>query len=101
MNNFLNQFPQIGVVMYPNSLGVAQLTAITVGIWNLGCLCSAVMTVFLADRFGRKSLMTIGLVLLLIGQIIQASSFAWGQFLAGRFIAGLGECHMAAISDIG
>lgn len=91
VNNFLNQFPQIGVVMHPDSLGVAQLTAITVGIWNLGCLCSAVMTIFLADRFGRKSLMFIGLVLLLIGQIIQASSFAWGQFLAGRFIAGLGE----------
>lgn len=88
---FLHQFPQIGVVMKPDSLKVAQLTAFTVAIWNLGCLCSAVMTVFFADRLGRKTLMFIGLVFLLIGQIIQASSFAWAQFLVGRFVAGIGE----------
>ncbi|KAK4505965.1 hypothetical protein PRZ48_003930 [Zasmidium cellare] len=91
VQNFLHRFTQVGVVNFPDSLKVAQMTAITVGIWNLGCLCSAVLTIFLSDRFGRKSLMFVGLVLLLIGQIIQATSFAWGQFLAGRFIAGLGN----------
>lgn len=91
VNAFLNQFPQIGVVMHPDSLKVAQLTAITVGIWNLGCLFSAVLTIFFSDRFGRKSLMSVGLVFLLIGQIIQASAFHWSQFLVGRFVAGIGE----------
>lgn len=91
VNAFLHQFPQIGVVMYPHSLKVAQLTAFTVGIWNLGCLCSAVLTVFFADAFGRKTLMFVGLVFLLVGQILQCTSFAWSQFLVGRFVAGFGE----------
>ena len=91
VNAFLDQFPQIGVVKYPHSLHVAQLTSFTVAVWNLGCLTTAIVTVFLGDRFGRKTLMLNGLVLLLIGQIIQATSFQWGQFIAGRLIAGFGK----------
>lgn len=89
--SFLHLFPQIGVLFKPGDLGVAQLTGFTVAIWNLGCFCSAMVSVFIGDKFGRKKLIYFGLGFLLIGEIIQCSAFQWGQFVAGRFVAGFGN----------
>ncbi|CAK3972977.1 Sugar transporter STL1 [Lecanosticta acicola] len=89
--SFLTQFPQIGVLFKPGDLHVAQLTGFTVAIWNLGCFVSAMVAIFVGDILGRKKMMYIGLAVLLIGEIIQCSAFQWGQFVAGRFIAGFGN----------
>lgn len=72
-------------------LHISQLEGFTVAIWNLGCLVAAVIAIFIGDRLGRKKMIGMGLVLLLVGQILQASSFQWAQFLVGRFVAGLGN----------
>lgn len=88
---FLRQFPQIGVLFKPGDLHVAQLTGFTVAVWNLGCFVSAMVALFVGDRLGRKRMMYVGLVVLCIGEIIQCASFQWGQFVAGRFIAGFGN----------
>jgi hypothetical protein len=52
---------------------------------------SAILTIFIGDRLGRKRTIFAGLTFLLIGEIIQCSSFSYGQFLAGRAIAGFGN----------
>jgi MFS family permease len=89
--SFLNQFPESAVPSYPGNLQVANNLGLTVGIWNLGCLVSAVVAIFIGDRLGRKKIVFTGLLLLLVGEIIQCTAFHWGQFVAGRFIAGLGN----------
>jgi len=89
--SFLNQFPESAVPTYPGNLQVANNLGLTVGIWNLGCLVSAVVAIFIGDRLGRKKIVFTGLLLLLVGEIIQCTAFHWGQFVAGRFIAGLGN----------
>lgn len=61
-----------------------------VGVWNLGCFVSAILTIFLGDYLGRKKTLMMGLTFWVIGEIIQTSSYSFGQFIAGRAIAGFG-----------
>jgi sugar porter (SP) family MFS transporter len=89
--SFRKQFPQADTIGFPESAHVANLQGLTVGIWNLGCFVSAILTIFLGDRIGRKKTMLMGLTFLAIGEIIQASSYSWSQFLVGRSIAGFGN----------
>lgn len=46
---------------------------------------------FLGQFLGRKQTIILGLVLMAVGKIIQASSYSFGQLVAGRFIAGFGN----------
>ena len=59
-------------------------------MWNLGCFVSAILTIFLGDYLGRKKTLYMGLAFWVIGEIIQSSSYSFGQFIAGRAIAGFG-----------
>lgn len=89
--SFLGEFPQIAVLFNPGNLHKAQLLGFTVAIWNLGCMVSALFAIFIGDRLGRKKMIYLGLGLLLIGEIVQCTSFSWGQLVAGRLIAGFGN----------
>ncbi|ORY08357.1 and other transporter-domain-containing protein [Clohesyomyces aquaticus] len=87
---FLERFPQIDTINN-SSLHNARLQGITVGTWNLGCFASAILTIFVGDVLGRRRTLMLGLVLWMIGEIIQCSSYSFAQLLAGRFIAGFGN----------
>lgn len=89
--SFRRQFPQTDTIGRPDDYNVANLQGITVGIWNLGCFFSAILTIMIGDKLGRKKTMLMGLTFLAIGEIIQAASFSWPQFLVGRAIAGWGN----------
>lgn len=88
---FRKQFPQVDTIGNPGSLHVATIQGITVGAWNIGCFLSCMITIFWGDLIGRKKTIFIGLTLHAIGEIVQASSFTFGQFIAGRVIAGFGN----------
>jgi sugar porter (SP) family MFS transporter len=49
------------------------------------------ITIFWGDLIGRRKTIFLGTTFLIIGEIIQASSFSYGQFIAGRVIAGFGN----------
>lgn len=89
--SFRRQFPQTDTIGRPDDYNFANLQGITVGIWNLGCFFSAILTIMIGDKLGRKRTMLMGLTFLAIGEIIQAASFNWPQFLVGRAIAGWGN----------
>jgi sugar porter (SP) family MFS transporter len=91
MPSFRRQFPQTDTIGRPDDYNVANLQGLTVGIWNLGCFFSAILTIVIGDRLGRRKTMLMGLTFLAIGEIIQATSFSWSQFLVGRAIAGWGN----------
>lgn len=69
---------------------------ITVAVWNIGCFASAVLTIFLSDLLGRKKTLMLGIAFLVAGKVIQASSYSYGQYIAGRFIAGFGNGFTAS-----
>ncbi|KAF2267767.1 hypothetical protein CC78DRAFT_591201 [Lojkania enalia] len=87
---FLDRFPQVNTINN-DSLNNARLQGITVGTWNLGCFASAIIAVFIGDTIGRRKQLILGLSIWIIGEIIQSSSYSFGQFIAGRFIAGFGN----------
>jgi len=89
--SFRQQFPQTDTIGRPDDYNVANLQGLTVGIWNLGCFFSAILTIMIGDKLGRRKTMLMGLTFLAIGEIIQATSFSWAQFLVGRAIAGWGN----------
>jgi sugar porter (SP) family MFS transporter len=91
MPSFRRQFPQTDTIGRPDDYNVANLQGLTVGIWNLGCFFSAILTIVIGDKLGRRKTMLMGLTFLAIGEIIQAASFSWPQFLVGRAIAGWGN----------
>ncbi|KAK0347951.1 hypothetical protein LTR91_005831 [Friedmanniomyces endolithicus] len=88
---FRRQFPQVDTIGNPGSLHVATIQGITVAAWNIGCFISAMLTIFWGDVIGRKKTIFLGTTFLMIGEIIQATSFSYGQFVAGRVIAGFGN----------
>jgi len=61
-----------------------------VGTWNIGCLLSAILTIFIGDYLGRRKTLMLGLVIWMIGEIIQCSSYSFTQLIVGRAVAGFG-----------
>ena len=45
----------------------------------------------MSNVLGRKGSIVSGLVLEIIGRIIQTSAYSPGQYVAGRFVAGIGN----------
>ncbi|KAH7115921.1 hypothetical protein B0J11DRAFT_113492 [Dendryphion nanum] len=87
---FLARFPQIDTINNSSARN-ARLQGITVGTWNLGCFASAILTIFIGDYLGRRKTLMLGLAIWVIGEIVQCTSYSFGQFIAGRFIAGFGN----------
>ncbi|KAF9728745.1 hypothetical protein PMIN04_012569 [Paraphaeosphaeria minitans] len=92
---FLERFPQVDTINN-DSYHNAKVQGAVVGTWNLGCFVSAILTIFLGDYLGRKKTLMVGLTFWVIGEIIQSSSYSFGQFIAGRAIAGFGNGFITA-----
>ncbi|USP78843.1 hypothetical protein yc1106_06117 [Curvularia clavata] len=90
VQQFLSRFPQVDVVNDP-SFHDAWVTGLTVGTWNLGCIVSAIATIFIGDLLGRRKTLILGLSFWVIGEIIQTSSYSFPQFIVGRAVAGFGN----------
>ncbi|GAB7353134.1 hypothetical protein MBLNU459_g3671t1 [Dothideomycetes sp. NU459] len=91
VSTFRAQFPELDTIGNPGDAHVANIQGITVATWNIGCFVSAILAIFLGQFLGRKRMIILGLVIMAIGKVIQASSFSFGQLIAGRFIAGFGN----------
>lgn len=60
-------------------------------MFNLGCVAGAVLTIWIGDYLGRKKTILAGTAIMIVGAILQATSYSWAQLLVGRFIAGFGN----------
>ncbi|KAK9458417.1 general substrate transporter [Dipodascopsis uninucleata] len=87
---FLKQFN------YPNDNVISTMTS----VYNLGCFGGSLSTVLLGDILGRPRTLITGTTWILIGAIIQASSYSRAQIYAGRVIAGIGTGMNTATAGI-
>ncbi|OJJ55387.1 hypothetical protein ASPSYDRAFT_183410 [Aspergillus sydowii CBS 593.65] len=62
-----------------------------VALFNIGCLGGCLIAAIWGNRLGRKRTITLGCVTMIIGGVIQASTFGAGQLIAGRIISGIGN----------
>ncbi|CAI7576453.1 unnamed protein product [Penicillium bialowiezense] len=90
--SWVKTFPQLDTV---NTAGAVEtensrVEGTVIAIFNLGCLFSALGCVFIGDMLGRKKTFMLGLIITIIGSVLQSSSFSLAQLTIGRFITGLG-----------
>nr|POE87907.1 sugar transporter stl1 [Quercus suber] len=89
-------FPRMDIVGQYANIHVAVTVGIVVATWNIGCFFGSIVTFALGDRFGRRDIIILGLLCLLIGKTVQTSSFSLAQYIVGRFIAGTGNGFIAS-----
>lgn len=92
--SFLAHFPQIDTANPPpgsNPSHASNIQGITVGGYTLGCFFGAVATIWLGNMLGRKRTIFTGSSIMVIGAILQASSFGLPQLIVGRLITGFGN----------
>ncbi|EST08561.1 General substrate transporter [Kalmanozyma brasiliensis GHG001] len=88
---FNDEFPATG----GDSHRTTVIQGAVVSCYELGCFFGAVFTLFRGEKIGRRPLMLLGAVLMVIGAIISVTPFkghwALGQFVVGRVVSGLGN----------
>ena len=68
-----------------------SLVAVAVASYNLGCLLGALICIKLGDKLGRRWTIFTGSAIMLLGAMLQASSFHISQLIVGRVITGIGN----------
>lgn len=85
-----------GVVVTSDFLEVHDLVGPTktktlstvTAIYDIGCFLGAILAFTLGDRLGRKKSILLGATIMVVGTILQASSFSLAQMFVGRIILG-------------
>ena len=82
--NGANQYLRAHFALGPAQEGLAGASAI------LGCIPGAMAAGFLGDRFGRRKVLFLCAILYAASGLLSALPRTFGEFLAARFISGLG-----------
>src|SRR6516162_7056467 len=82
--NGANSYLKAHMQLNPAQEGLAAASAI------LGCIPGAMFAGFLSDRFGRKKMLFLCALLYAVSGLLSAIPNTFTQFLAARFISGLG-----------
>ncbi|KAK5400794.1 hypothetical protein LTR06_011254 [Exophiala xenobiotica] len=61
-----------------------------VSTYDIGCILGAIATLFIGDKLGRRKMIGLSCLTVIIGGTIQSASYSLGQMIVGRIIAGLG-----------
>jgi MFS family permease len=60
-------------------------------LYDIGCVVGSIICYFVAERFGRRTMLMTGGTIMIIGTIILSSSYNIAQLIAGRVITGIGN----------
>lgn len=71
--------------------GSANTQAAGVAIYQVGCFLGAVLIFFFGEGWGRRPSTWWGSLIIVIGTAMQAASFGYGLFIAGRVVGGIGN----------
>jgi len=86
---FERVFPE--VVVDSNHPNHATLQSFVVAIYEIGCLVGALSNLWIGDRIGRRKTIMLGGIIMIIGAILQTTSFSYAQMVVARIITGLGN----------
>ncbi|KXN83736.1 Sugar transporter STL1 [Leucoagaricus sp. SymC.cos] len=88
-NQFEKTFPQVKIDdLHKNH---ATLQSLLVAIYELGCLSGALSNLWVGDKLGRRRTIILGGVIMIIGAILQTTSYSYAQMLVARVITGIGN----------
>lgn len=86
---FEKVFPQVVVdSSHPN---YATLQSFVVAIYEIGCLMGALSNLWVGDRLGRRRTIALGGCIMIIGAILQTTSYSYAQLVVARVVTGIGN----------
>ncbi|RGP75393.1 sugar transporter stl1 [Fusarium sporotrichioides] len=68
----------------------ADMIGVIVAIFEIGCFFGAIFAAIWGEKLGRRRSILIGCIVLIIGAILQASSYSRAMMIVGRIVSGLG-----------
>lgn len=96
--SFNEQFPSIDASNKKGTSHEATLQGVAIGLYEIGCLFGALSCLWLGDLLGRRRIIWIGTIIMIIGAAIQCSSYSLAQLIVARIITGVGNgMHTATI----
>jgi MFS family permease len=84
----LQSFVVAVYVSYSASIQVLRTLRL---IQEVGCLLGALSNLWIGDRLGRRKTIFLGGVIMIIGAILQTTSFGYAQMVVARIITGFGN----------
>lgn len=72
---------------YPDADMQGNITA----LYDIGCVVGSIITYFVGERLGRRTLLIMGGSIMIVGTAILASSFSVAQLIVGRIVTGIGN----------
>ncbi|KAL5001565.1 general substrate transporter [Aspergillus recurvatus] len=98
LESFIKYFPTIATNgPYFESLdGAAKSTqstrqGIVVAAYNLGCFAGSIPTIWVGNWLGRRKTIFLGSFIMVIGALLQCTSYDLPQFIIGRLVTGFGN----------
>ncbi|KAK7047782.1 hypothetical protein VNI00_006110 [Paramarasmius palmivorus] len=85
-----------GIIITPHFLETmgnpdADLQGTIVSLYDIGCFAGAMLTIVFGERYGRKKTFLVGIIVMSIGAILQASATGVAFMIVARLITGLGN----------
>lgn len=88
---FVKYFPEIDTRNKSGNSSTATTQGISIGSYNLGCFVGAIICIWLGQFLGRRRTIFLGSFIMVIGAILQCSSYGLPQLIVGRIITGIGN----------
>lgn len=67
-----------------------NLIALIVAIYEIGCFVGAVATSFFGDRLGRRMSTLFGIIIMIVGAVLQCTAYQSSHMIVARIVSGVG-----------
>lgn len=71
----------------PDTTTIGTVTA----IYEIGCFLGAILTFYIGDKLGRKKAIWLGLLIMLVGTVLQTTAYGLAHMIVGRVVTGIGN----------
>jgi MFS family permease len=66
------------------------ITGLIVAIYEVGCFFGSVSTSIFGEQIGRKKSIGIGVIIMIIGALLQATAYTRAHLIVARIVSGVG-----------
>jgi sugar porter (SP) family MFS transporter len=91
LDSFVKYFPSIDSSGASATSSASTRQGITVAAYNLGCFAGSIPTIWVGNMLGRRKAIFLGSFIMVIGAILQCTSYELAQLIVGRLVTGFGN----------
>ncbi|CUM57200.1 uncharacterized protein AC631_03871 [Debaryomyces fabryi] len=92
LKSFRKTFPSIDT----KGDGDATLQGAAIALYEIGCMFSALSTIYLGDKLGRLKTIFLGATIMMVGGALQSCAYTLAHLIVARIITGLGNGFITA-----